>query len=320
MRSRKKGWLITAAVLTLVGCIIMIGAMTMLNWNFSKLATSKYETNRHVPDGSVRSISVHTDVSDIRFLPAEDGKCAVECIEQSKQRHTVELADGTLTVKRHDMRKWYEYIGISVGSPKITVYLPAGEYGTLTVRGSTGNVEISPDFTFEGMDISQSTGAIKNHASVMGLMKLKTTTGSITLEDVTAGAVELSVTTGRVSASRVSCTGDVQIGVSTGKTMLSDVTCRNFTSNGSTGSITLCRVIASARLAVERSTGDVDFDASDAAEIFVKTDTGDVEGSLRSEKVFVARTDTGKICVPNSTTGGRCEITTDTGDIRITVG
>ena len=61
------------------------------------------------------------------------------------------------------------------------------------------------------------------------------------------------------------------------------------------------------------------FEGSDAAEIFVQTSTGDVEGSLLSSKVFIANTDTGKVDVPKSITGGRCEITTDTGDIRISV-
>ena len=49
------------------------------------------------------------------------------------------------------------------------------------------------------------------------------------------------------------------------------------------------------------------------------TDTGDVKGSLLSEKIFIPTTDTGDVDVPKTVTGGRCEITTDTGDIKITV-
>ena len=63
----------------------------------------------------------------------------------------------------------------------------------------------------------------------------------------------------------------------------------------------------------------MNFEASDAASIFVETDTGDVKGSLLSEKIFIINTDTGKKEVPESTTGGRCKITTDTGDIKITI-
>ena len=49
------------------------------------------------------------------------------------------------------------------------------------------------------------------------------------------------------------------------------------------------------------------------------TDTGEVKGTLRSEKIFFTESDTGKISVPKSVTGGRCEITTDTGDIEIEI-
>ena len=49
------------------------------------------------------------------------------------------------------------------------------------------------------------------------------------------------------------------------------------------------------------------------------TDTGDVRGSLLSEKVFIVNTDTGRKEVPDTITGGRCEITTDTGDVKITI-
>jgi len=63
----------------------------------------------------------------------------------------------------------------------------------------------------------------------------------------------------------------------------------------------------------------VKFDGCDAEEIFVETDTGDVKGTLLSEKVFMANSDTGKISFHKTVTGGRCEIETDTGDIKIQI-
>ncbi len=56
-----------------------------------------------------------------------------------------------------------------------------------------------------------------------------------------------------------------------------------------------------------------------AGEIFVETDTGDVTGSLLTDKVFITQTDTGSIDVSKIADGGKCEISTDTGDIRITM-
>ena len=70
---------------------------------------------------------------------------------------------------------------------------------------------------------------------------------------------------------------------------------------------------------IDSSTGNVTFEDSDAATIDVKTDTGDVTGTLLTSKVFYVTTDTGKVNVPKSTTGGLCNIETDTGDVRISI-
>ena len=86
----------------------------------------------------------------------------------------------------------------------------------------------------------------------------------------------------------------------------------------STGSVDLGASV-DGRLTIETSTGDVRLDHCDAGQITVKTTTGDVTGSLRTEKEFIAKTSTGDIDVPDTTSGGKCEITTSTGDIRITV-
>ena len=51
--------------------------------------------------------------------------------------------------------------------------------------------------------------------------------------------------------------------------------------------------------------------------IMVKTSTGNVKGTLLSDKIFVTDTSTGRVSVPKTTSGGKCEITTSTGDIEI---
>jgi hypothetical protein len=40
---------------------------------------------------------------------------------------------------------------------------------------------------------------------------------------------------------------------------------------------------------------------------------------LLSDKVFVTKATTGDISVPNTTTGGKCEIKVTTGDIKIEI-
>ncbi len=289
--------------------------MMRLGWDFTKLSTVSYETNEHTITDAYRNISVVTDTADVEFVPSEDGTCRVVCREQKNLSHTVTVADGTLSIECVDTRKWYEHIGIMFGKTTITVYMPRGEYGALTVRESTGDVEVPQAFTFERADIATSTGDVEYRASTAQEMRVRASTGDIRVEDASVGACELSVTTGHIAVDSLTCAGDVSVSVGTGDARLNGVRCRAVRSNGGTGDIVMTDVVATERMVIERGTGDVTLDACDAAELSIETATGRVRAILLSEKVFVASSATGCIDVPRSTTGGRCEITTGTGDI-----
>ena len=318
MKKATKIWLIVATSLVVAGLSLFVGVMIALEWDFAELSTVEFETNEYEISDSYQGISIKTDTADVVFLPSEDGKTtSIVCYESVKETHRIEVKDGTLIIELIDTRNWYDYIGIHVGSPKITVYLPRGEYGALTLKGSTGNIEIPGDMVFESMDMAVSTGDVTCKASASGTVKIKAGTGDICVENVTAEKLALSVSTGKITASGITVAEDVAVSVSTGKSYLTDVACKNFTSTGNTGDITVKNVIVAEKMSIERSTGDVRFDGCDAAEIDVITDTGDVTGTLCSEKMFIPKSDTGDIQVPESRTGGLCKITTDTGDIRI---
>lgn len=320
MRRVSKVWLIIGIFLVMIGFGLFAAAMTANRWDFTRLSTAEYVTNVHQIGEAFHSISMESDTADIRFVPSEDGECKVVCQEFAKEEHTVAVADGILTVNVTDGRAWYDYIGINIGETRITIYLPAGEYTALLIHESTGDVEIPRDFSFSRLEIVASTGDIDNAASASGEMKIKTGTGDIHVESVTAGKLELSVSTGEITAASVICEGELKIHVSTGKTDLIDVKCGSISSTGSTGDISMRDLIADGSLSVQRSTGDIRLDRCDAAELLIKTSTGDVTGSLLSEKVFITKTSTGDVDVPQTLSGGKCDITTDTGDIRIKMG
>jgi DUF4097 and DUF4098 domain-containing protein YvlB len=307
------------AALVIIGAIIFVAVMTAYRWDFSKLGSAKYETNTYEITEDFSSICVNTETADILFVASEDGTCRVVCYESEKTRHSVEVRDGTLTVAMVDERAWVDHIGFSFKTPKITVYLPASEYASVCIKESTGDVEIPKNFSFESMDISISTGDVKNYASASGMVKIKASTGDILVEGVSAGAMDISVTTGKVTASDVNCQGDVTINVSTGKAEVTNLRCVNLTSDGSTGNIKLNNVIADELLSVERSTGDVRLDGCDAGELYLKTTTGSITGTLLTEKVFQAKSTTGRVDVPNTITGGRCAASTTTGNIEISI-
>ena len=311
--------LIIAGSLVLLGCIVFVCVMSALKWDFTKLSTAEYETNITEIDEEFGSISVFTETANIKLALSEDGKCKVECREEQKSMHKVAVENDTLTVKIDNRKEWYDYIGFGFGEQRITIYLPKTEYAALFIEGKTGNVEIPKNYSFESADISLTTGNVDFYASVAGAVKIKTTTGNVKAENNSVGSLEISVTTGRVNVFGINCVGGVTVGVSTGNAYLTNISCGSFISTGSTGDITLDKVLANEKISVERSTGNVKFIASDAAELYVKTSTGNVTGSLVTAKNFVTKTSAGKINVPDTTSGGLCEIRTSTGNIKITI-
>ncbi len=312
--SATKFWIVLAILLFVIG--IFLFSIVLMTKGFD-IFSGNYETNTHEITDEFTDISLSTDTADIFFLPSEDGKTKVVCHEHPKTKHSVKVNDGTLRIEEVDERKWYDHIGINFSHTKITVYLPEAEYGLLSIEESTGDIDVAKNFKFEAVDIELSTGDVKFLASAKESLSIEASTGDIKLEGVSAGSATLSVSTGDITLKGVKCEEDISVSVSTGKSYLTDIKCKNLSSDGSTGDMYLTGVIVEKNITIERSTGDVKLEGCDGGEILIETDTGDVEGTLLSEKVFIVRTDTGKINVPETTSGGKCKITTDTGNIKI---
>lgn len=311
--------IIVASSLVALGAITFCVGMGMAKFNFGAFGT-KLEINTHEVSDSFDSINVVTDVNDVVFLPSSDGRCVVECGEESKVLHEVSVVDGELRITRTDLRKWYDHISFfTVGEHYIKVYLPKSEYKNIKVKASTADVELSNSFSAESIEIYVSTGDVECHASATGLVKIRATTGDVELEGLSAGSIDISVSTGMVELESVSCGANVALKVTTGDSSFQNVKLGDLTSGGTTGDIYLKGVIASGKIDIVRDTGDVTFERSDAEEIKVKTDTGKVQGTLLSTKIFYTKTDTGRVNVPKSTSGGICDIQTDTGRIEISV-
>ena len=115
------------------------------------------------------------------------------------------------------------------------------------------------------------------------------------------------------------CEGNISLSVSTGDVEMGDINCKNITTKGTTGDLYARNVIVAEKITATRNTGDIVFDRCDANDIYCETSTGDIEGSLTSEKIFIISKTTGDIDVPKTTSGGKFEAVTDTGDVEIKI-
>ena len=319
MSRSTKRWMTAAVCLIAVGLILFVGVMFAYGWDFSKLSPTQFETKTYTVSEDFFDISLHCDSEDIQFLPSEDGTCTVVCSTDDDVWHDISVTDKKLSIVTVDDRAWYEYIGIFFRSPKITVYLPQCEYGALTVDTDTSDVTIPDIFTFESMEIHTDTGDITCSSYVSGAVTLCSNTGDICADRMIAGSMSLSVSTGDVTVRSTRCNDELSLHGSTGDLELTDVFCGSLHATGDTCDLTLKDVVAVETLSAKTDTGDIELEGCDADALFLEADTGDISGTLLTEKVFFAKTDTGDIDVPNSITGGRCEIRTDTGDITMRI-
>ena len=136
----------------------------------------------------------------------------------------------------------------------------------------------------------------------------------------TLETISVRSNTGCVDISSIICNGAIEIQINTGNVNLKSVSCQALRSKGNTGCISLDKLTATESISIKRRTGKVSLNDSSAPEIFVETNTGSVCGRLPSNTVFAVYTRTGKIKIPKppivETIGGRCEIKTNTGNIR----
>ena len=320
MKTLTKILLAVGLCLLLVGAALFAGVMAKNDWDFEALGKGSYETRSYTPTESFQSISIHAGTEDILFRPSADGSCRVEFLEPKDAAHSAAVEDGTLRIGQSGEQDWLDrLLSFSFQDPTITVWLPAGDYAELFIEAGTGKIDIPADFRFARIDVTASTGDVDCRASASASIGITTGTGHIRLSELRAAAIGLTVSTGRVELRGIDCEGELRVQVSTGRTELTEVSCGSLVSYGSTGDLRMKELRAAETITVERSTGDVRLEACDAQALEIATDTGDVKGSLLSGKVFIVRSDTGRIRVPETTAGGKCKITTDTGDIEISI-
>ena len=89
MKTKTKISLIIGVSLFILGAVIFVGAMFMLNWDFLKLSTVKYETNTYEINEQFSDISIITDTADITFISSDDGKTKIVCDEAVNEKHNV---------------------------------------------------------------------------------------------------------------------------------------------------------------------------------------------------------------------------------------
>ena len=304
----------------IIGGVLLLAGATIFALAVANNTKDEVVTNEYVINDEYQNFKIEMSTSKLVFAKAEDTKTKVVCIERKKQYHEVKVVENALNITYKEELKWYEKLfSWDFTERKVTVYLPEKDYGDLNIKSSTGNLLIPSDFSFNSLTVKLSTGDIDIQSNVTNNTKIETSTGDIKLTGVTTKKLDVTASTGNLTLKDINVTTDSSLKASTGKINLNNFKANNLTVNVSTGRINLTDTIVNQHLEIKASTGDVTLTDSDADTIKVQTDTGDIKGTLLTDKIFYAHSDTGKVNVPKSTTGGLCELISDTGDITVSI-
>ena len=224
-------------------------------------------------------------------------------------------------------------------SLSITVKLETNEY---EIKETFENIKIITDTADIDFVLSENLNTLiicEEHKNIKHSVNIKDNTLLVEVDDNRKWYEHIGISTSKITIYlpkneydeliTESDTGNIRIksinankldlSTSTGNLKIVNTKCKNLFSESDTGNILLENVIAEEKFKIETDTGNVKFKDSDASDIFVKTDTGNVTGNLLTDKVIFAESDTGNIDVPKVMADEKCEIITETGDIKITI-
>ena len=288
---------------TIVASALAVSAITLLGTGLAASAdwrgSTSLVTKNYPVSGSFSSVSVTEYYADVQLRASRDGSVSVTTRDTQDVTHTVQVVNGTLTISRPEPNLGQRIFHDDDDDPTVIVYLPAGDYGSLTVN-TAGDIESAGQLNFASANLTSTAGDIDITGSVTQSLVCTTTTGDVDISSPAAGAVQVNTTS-----------GDVE---------LTGASIQSLSIHTNTGDADLERTVAAGAIEISTTTGDIELERSDAASLTLSTTSGDVEGSLLTGKTFSASSTSGRVSVPASTPGaGACNVSTTSGSIRLTV-
>ena len=257
MKKAEKVWIIIGSLLVFVGIVVFVGTLFFADFDLGKLSSKQYTDETYMISESFDKISIDVTVSDINFVLSDTDECKVVCREEENLRHSVSVNDGVLVIKTVDTQKWYDHIGIVLGSVKVTVYLPEAEYSSLSVKTDTGDVVCN-------VAVSES-------------VKISTDTGDVKISDISCETIIAESDTGDISIKNSLAAEELNIETDTGDVLIEKSDAAKIFIETDTGDVK-GTLLTEKIFTTKTSTGDVSVPKSSrGGSCEIKTDTGDIE-------------------------------------------
>ena len=325
MKKAVKISLIAAGTAAAAGFVLMMVVCIATGFNPFGSEDTAYETKIYNIEDKFSNIEIDDVSYSIEIKPSDDGKCRIECEENNKITHDVQVKGYTLCVDFKDKRKWYEKIlprinSDSWGTRSMTVYLPENEYEKLNVDTVSGDIIVEKGFTFTEGVLDNTSGDVYCKAFFTKDLTAESTSGDVNLSDIKAQSIRAESTSGEIDIAASEVTGKIICDSTSGSVTLSVVNAKDISAESTSGEVELNYVKASGEISIDTTSGEITLDKVDAKNIEIDSTSGSVTGTILSPKRFITDTTSGDVNVPRyDDCEDVCEIDTTSGNIDVKV-
>jgi len=308
-----KFWLRTAAFFLIAAVVLGGCALLSGKFDFDRFNVSEYEEAEYICAEPVTAVKVIDGDQDIEILPSTDGTCRIEYMYGEYDNYDISLEDGLLTVEMDEKF----HFGLFGFDRTIRIYLPEGEYESLTVDSSSGDILVTGcSASIIALDAaSGDISAINCSAANFGL---SASSGEICVKDCDAVYNEISATSGDIDVQGMTAAEKLTVESASGDIEIKCSSASAVEVSAASGDVEADDITAAGQLVIDTASGDVSFMRADAGSIYVNAASGDVYGSVVKPMLYEAHAASGNVDIPvPMRDAGICRIETASGDITI---
>ena len=266
------------------------------------------------------SLRVQEGSADVQLLPSEDGGCRVVYGEGKYSRCRVSVENGTLTVVRETEEHSRSGLFSIEDTLPVCIYLPAGDYETLSVSSASGDVKTSAGLGFQKAAIDTGSGDIRLESLEAETLSAKTGSGKVKLRSCSAASLTLESSSGDLTVKGTVCSGDGKLHSGSGDIELEDSSFRALGLSTTSGKTTLSKTVCSGSVKAESGSGDIRLRKASAASFDFRSTSGNVKGSVVGSVDFIVESSSGSVRTRGGVRGAAaCRVRTGSGDVDLEI-
>ena len=344
-------------VVIIIGLILLVSALSRTNFNVSRLAAAECEMKKQVVSEPFDRIIADTADLNVALTLAPDGVCEVEYPEGEAVRVSVQTKDGALIVSQEEFSRFPLHIlPAQACFESVNIRLSARAYSSLAVSTASGDVSVSDDLSFqsarvcttsgcvdfradaEETSLSATSGRVSACGGTIGRTAAETSSGDIRLENVRASSIRAECSSGRAYVLSSACEGDLEISASSGNIQMESaeiggaltlestsgeielqrVQSKTLDFSSTSGSVRARDTCAGDSLHGKTTSGSVSLTNCDAKTVSINCTSGSVHAEMATPKRVFWKSTSGSVSVPEDADGERMDVSTTSGNIRVT--